>query len=185
MEEVDNPPASSCRARLPAGDPQTPEKTGLRREKGNGLQRCTTATCDRLIQPGCFLFLHGQVGEKQLRCIPVHTDTQSEKRGNSSDQGLDHLSFLPLCYSQQMWSEHILGIVCLDHFTDVDFIVRQGVTDDVELEHAERLRELLHGHGVAWNQRRLRYLICSFIQENIWVVPCCVLEAKGNRNIRT
>lgn len=147
MEEVDNAPASSGRARLPAGDPQTPERTGLRREKGNGLQRCRTA-CDRLIQPGCFLTR--QVDEIQLSHITVHRDTLLEKRRGCSDKALINLDF----YSQHMWSEHILGKACLDYFTYVDFIVRQGVTDDVELERAERLRELLNGHGVAWNKTR-------------------------------
>lgn len=38
------------------------------------------------------------------------------------------------------------------YLTNVNLIIRQGVTDDVELEHAESLGKLLHSQGIAYKK---------------------------------
>lgn len=57
------------------------------------------------------------------------------------------------CNSQQILCVCV-GKVCLHHFTNVNLIIGQGVTDDVELERAECLGELLDGHRVACNKAK-------------------------------
>lgn len=44
---------------------------------------------------------------------------------------------------------------CLNELTNVNLIIGQGVTDEVELEHAEGLRKLLQCHRIAYNIKKI------------------------------
>lgn len=44
--------------------------------------------------------------------------------------------------------------------TDINFIISQGVSDDVELEYAESLRELLDRHRIAYLKEHTVTLLC-------------------------
>lgn len=116
--------------------------------------------------------------------IIIHRDVLLEERRSCSDEAPANLAF----HSQQIWSEQILRKAHWDHFTYVDLIVCQGVTDDVELERAQCLRELLNSNRVAWNKTTsvVEQLIHSFINswEHLSAAKLCCL-VKGKRNIRT
>lgn len=159
MEEVDNPPASSCQAPLPAGDPQTPETTGLRREKEGRWVTVVTSSW----QTDTSWAPPDTVQWVKNSSIMIHRDVLLEGRRSCSEQALDNLAF----HSQQIWSEYILRKAHKDRFTYVDLIVCQRVTDDVELECAQRLRELLNSNRVAWNETIL--VDDLFIHQNTWV----------------